>query len=119
MPGLVGLAILDAFTASLPMATTDVPIHSPEIEYLEGGRNGLVTEHNVEAYAQAMVSLLSDRNRLKALQEGAASSGRIYTIENMVERFRRGIVVCLGDAAPAHEVPSKAPVKSLGGQVLP
>ena len=33
-PGLVGLAVLDAFALSLPMVTCDVPYHSPEIEYL-------------------------------------------------------------------------------------
>jgi glycosyltransferase involved in cell wall biosynthesis len=96
MPGLVGLAILDAFTAGLPMITTDVPIHSPEIEYLEEGRNGIITAHDTEAYARAVVSLLSDRNRLKALQEGAGRSGEIYTIESMVDRFRHGILACLG-----------------------
>ena len=40
MPGLVGLAIIDSFVAGLPIVTTDLSYHSPEIEYLQSGSNG-------------------------------------------------------------------------------
>ena len=42
MPGLIGLAILDCAAAGLPAVTTAYPYHSPEIAYLEQGRNGLI-----------------------------------------------------------------------------
>ncbi|RMD61178.1 glycosyltransferase, partial [Candidatus Parcubacteria bacterium] len=42
MPGLVGLVILDSFATQTPMITTNFPYHSPEIEYLQSGDNGLM-----------------------------------------------------------------------------
>lgn len=94
-PGRVGLVILDAFAAGLPLLTTKLPIHGPEIEYLENEHNGIITEHQTEAYSRAVVELLKDRSRLKALQAGANASGEVYTIENMVSRFSEGIHSCL------------------------
>jgi L-malate glycosyltransferase len=38
MPGLVGLAVLDAFADGIPRVTTVIEYHSPEIEYLVPGR---------------------------------------------------------------------------------
>jgi len=94
-PGRVGLVTVDAFAAGLPLLATELPIHGPEIEYLKNGYNGLMTEHETSKYARATVDLLLDRARLRALQAGAASSGEIHTLENMVERFRQGICSCL------------------------
>jgi glycosyltransferase involved in cell wall biosynthesis len=94
-PGRVGLVVLDAFAAGLPLLATKMSIHGPEIEYLRDGYNGLITEHQTSQYARAAADLLSDRVRLRALQTGAAFSGEVHTIENMVERFRKGICSCL------------------------
>jgi glycosyltransferase involved in cell wall biosynthesis len=113
-PGPVGLVILDAFAVGLPLVTTQLPVHGPEIEYLEEGRNGIMTPQETEAYAQAVVSLLSDRNRLKALQEGAARSGMMYTIESMADRFRLGILACLGQLSSHGESVGDA-CKTLSG----
>lgn len=96
LPGRVGLAILDAFSAGLPILTTDIPIHGPEVEYLEHGINGLKVEHKVEVYARTVIDVLSDPGRLLVLREGAAKSGRQYSIEAMVANFRNGILRCLG-----------------------
>jgi len=94
-PGLVGLAILDAFTASIPMITTDIADHGPEFDYLNDGVNGLLIADEVRAYADAIVSLLSDEPRLKNLSSGAALSAQQYSIENMAEKFAEGIISCL------------------------
>jgi glycosyltransferase involved in cell wall biosynthesis len=96
VPGPVGLVILDAFAAGLPLVTTQLTAHGPEIEYLEEGRNGIITAHDTGAYAQAVISLFVDHNRLKALQQSAALSSKEYTLENMVKNLRRGILDCLG-----------------------
>src|SRR6202158_4163281 len=53
MPGPLGLAILDAFSAGLPVVTSTAPFHGPEIDYLEEGRNGLVTPLEIGAYTRA------------------------------------------------------------------
>lgn len=94
-PGLIGLGILDAFAAALPVFTTDVPIHSPEIEYLEDGSNGRMTPFETSAYAAAVVAALAAPSELSRLSRGAADSGGRYTLEAMVHNFQSGIVRCL------------------------
>ena len=95
-PGLVGLGILDAFVCGVPMLTTNCGIHSPEIAYLENGRNGVMTEDDLEAYAHACIRLLRDPEGLSHLRAGCAASADKYTVENMVRRFADGIELALG-----------------------
>lgn len=94
-PGLVGLGLLDAFAAGLPLVTTDCRLHSPEIAYLESGRNGLMTPDEPGAYVQAVAALLAQPAQLARLREGARAAGDRYTLQNMSERFCDGIRRCL------------------------
>ena len=101
-PGLVGLAILDSFAASLPFLTTDIPIHSPEIAYLEPGVSGLLLPYAPQAFAEAVATLLADPTRLRAMASAATDAARHYTLENMVANVAEGIGRCLQtrDGAP-------------------
>ena len=97
MPGAVGLGILDAFAHGAPLATTDVPNHGPEIAYFEQDRNGVMTAAgDVDAYSEAIIRILRDAAWRKELQHGAASSIKNYSIEEMAQRFARGIRSALG-----------------------
>jgi glycosyltransferase involved in cell wall biosynthesis len=102
MPGLLGLAVLDAFAAGVPVVTTNVPIHSPEIEYLEEGRNGLVTAVNPESYSEAVVTILRNHEWLERLRHGARACGEKHTIENMVANFCHGVLCALGYELSEH-----------------
>jgi glycosyltransferase involved in cell wall biosynthesis len=97
MPGLVGLAILDAGACGLPMITTSFPWHSPEIAYLEHGSNGVVVQdwENPEAYAQAVAELFGDPVVLAAMSARAEEASAVYTIEGMAARFVDGVVNAL------------------------
>lgn len=95
MPGLVGLAVLDSFALGTPIITTRYEFHSPEIEYLESGRNGLVTENTVAAYAAAVADMLESPERLAIMRENARNDAQQYTIEDMVARYSHGIVQAL------------------------
>lgn len=95
VPGRVGLVVLDGFATGLPVLTTELPNHGPEIEYLERGYNGLATAHDVASYADAVIALFSDRERLARMQAAARASGEVYTIDGMAERFADGIRRCL------------------------
>ena len=95
MPGSVGLAILDAFTAGLPLITTNIPIHGPEIEYLDDGVNGFIVQPDVVAYAGVVTRVLKSPGLLQALRAGATRSAAKYSMDAMVENFRSGIVRCL------------------------
>lgn len=92
MPGLVGLAVLDSFTAGLPVATTQYPFHSPEIEYVQPGQNGLMTAFSAEAYAAGVATLLQAPAELARLKAGARASAGYYTMERMVENFGQGVL---------------------------
>lgn len=94
-PGLVGLGILDAFVAGLPFLTTDIPIHSPEIDYLRPGYNGVITEPDPVVFAAAAAALLNDDARRARLSQGALASAEQYSMANMVDRFVTGIRGCL------------------------
>lgn len=94
-PGLIGLGILDGFCAGLPIITTNVPFHSPEIEYLEDGVNGLMVLPDAASYSAAVLSLLNDDVTLARLRQGAIESAERYTIETMVANFADGVRKCL------------------------
>jgi glycosyltransferase involved in cell wall biosynthesis len=93
MPGLVGLVVLDSFALELPLVTTTVDYHSPEIEYLEDGVNGILVRdpENADAYAEAVLRLLSSEAELASLRIGCRRAAGIYTNEEMVRRFTEGI----------------------------
>lgn len=97
MPGLVGLAVLDAFAAATPLITTAVGYHSPEIEYLEHGVNGLCLPNpaDVDAFADCVVELLQNDVLLQSLRAGCVSAATRITTEAMVDRFRAGILEAL------------------------
>lgn len=91
MPGLVGLAVLDSFAAGVPMITTDIGYHSPEIEYLEDAYNGYVTEDCVQSYSKAVISLLKNDANMEQLIEGCRKSSEKYSISNMAGNFSSGV----------------------------
>jgi len=109
LPGYVGLAILDAFAAGLPLVTTNIPYHRPEIEYLESGCNGLMTEADVEVYASQVAFLLANDLVRHQLSEAARDSGRKYSIEAMVSNFSIGIRAYLGLGGEHFRSVPKAP----------
>jgi glycosyltransferase involved in cell wall biosynthesis len=94
-PGLVGLGILDSFTAGIPLVTTDCKVHSPEIAYLQSGENGLMTENSLDAFCGAILFLLRNEPERRRLGINAQSVAARYTIENMAQRFRAGILKAL------------------------
>lgn len=98
-PGAVGLVMLDAFAAGVPLATTDCRIHGPEIAYLCNAVNGIMTSDRVEAYAEAVARLLRDPAQHARLCEACLAGAAQYSIEDMTRRFVAGIHGAL--AAPA------------------
>ena len=95
-PGLVGLGILDAFAAGIPMVTTDCGFHSPEIDYLHQGENGFMTANTLEDYVSMVLNILEDDVLASHLRKGSLASSERYTIENVAQNFRAGILKALG-----------------------
>ena len=97
MPGAIGLVVLDAFCAGLPLVTTALKYHGPEFAYMNDGREGVVVRdpNSVEAYADAVLALLADAPRIRDMSVRAREAATNYTIESMAERFADGVVKAL------------------------
>ena len=100
MPGVVGLAIVDTFAYGCPIVTTDHPFHSPEIEYLRDGVNGVMLPRDTTPtqYADAVAGLLQAPQRRGRLRDAGTHSATELTMAHMVQRFADGIRLAL--AAP-------------------
>lgn len=94
-PGAVGLHVLDAFCAGLPMITTDSALHGPEIAYLQSGRNGFIVPADAADYAATCLTVFEDAALRERLRQAAQSDAGRYTMDNMVRRFMGGIQACL------------------------
>jgi glycosyltransferase involved in cell wall biosynthesis len=94
-PGLVGLNVLDAFCAGLPLVITCDTRHGPEIAYLENGINGSIVSGGIPEYAAVVVDLLKDPASYDAMCRNALASASRYTLDNMVQQFCNGIERCL------------------------
>ena len=97
MPGWLGLAVVDAFAAGVPVVTSASGLHPPEVEYLRDGVNGLLVDDggDVKRYVTAVVELLDDPVRLKQLRSGALESAEQLSAEEMARRFGDGITRAL------------------------
>jgi glycosyltransferase involved in cell wall biosynthesis len=97
MPGLVGLSLIDCFTVQLPLVTMKNNNHSPEIDYLKNNINGLIIDEtdDPKIYSSAVINVLLDSDLRKKLKEGCENSSKIYSIDEMVDRFSQGIIKAL------------------------
>ena len=95
MPYLTGLGILDAMAAGLPYIVTGARVTNPEIEYMVNGVTGIATGDSVSAYAEAILRLFADTDRLGAMSEAARDASTHYSIERMAANFSEGIRRCV------------------------
>lgn len=97
LPGAVGLAVLDAFAAGAPLVTSRSGRHGPELAYLDDGRNGLLVDDvgDPRAYADAVITLLTDPRRLAAFQRECRADALRYDLDHMVANFASGIGAAL------------------------
>ena len=96
MPGLVGLAVIDAFVADTPLATTAIDFHSPEIAYLKHGVNGLISADGIDHYADMVVNYFADSAGAEILVSGCRQAAAELTLTTMVANFSQGVMACLG-----------------------
>lgn len=88
-PGLIGLVVLDAFAAGLPVVTTDFAGHSPEIAYLQHQHNALILP--AAELLAGLVSLLTNPAQIQSLSVAARNSAQLYSLDAMVQAFVSGL----------------------------
>lgn len=94
-PGTIGLVIIDSFVAEVPLFTTNLSAHGPEIAFLENGCNGCVTPNSLDAYVDAVCTFLGSTTQKQTLIEGCRRSARKYSMDAMVTNMVLGIRACL------------------------
>ncbi|GBL45095.1 glycosyltransferase [Sulfuriferula multivorans] len=94
-PGLVGLAVLEAFSAGLPLFTTNIPLHSPEIDYLTDSVNGAMTDFDPRSYAEVVSACFHDPVSLRRMRESAREASEAFGLECMVDNYVQGVLACL------------------------
>jgi hypothetical protein len=92
IPEGIGLVAIDSLTSGRPIVSTRHQSHGPEHEYLEDGTTCVYSAHQSEAYAEAMASLLINRQRLTAMQHACFVRSGDFSIQGMVDRFVEGVV---------------------------
>jgi L-malate glycosyltransferase len=99
LPGLVGLSVVDSFALETPLVTTNIDYHSPEIDYLESGVNGLIVSpaDNPALYARSVVDLLMNESMRLSMVAACRKAREVYTLDAMSERFADGILSALTD----------------------
>lgn len=98
MPGLVGLVVVDSLALGVPMISSAYPYHSPEVDYLKNGVNGLIEQNwtSEEAYAKTCIDYLKDSELQQQLKYGCEESVMALSIETMAQNMVDGIESLLG-----------------------
>jgi glycosyltransferase involved in cell wall biosynthesis len=93
MPGLVGLAVVEAFAAGAPVVTMQWAHHSPEFDYLADGVNARVLPAGTTAaeFGAAVADLLADPVAIERLRDGCRIAAETYTLTAMVANFATGV----------------------------
>lgn len=94
-PGSIGLSVLDAMSAGLPLFTTQDARHGPEISYLTHERTGFVLSGDADSYADAVIRMIATPGLTERIGAEARIAAQSYSIENMAERFVGGLDACL------------------------
>ena len=92
IPEWIGLVAVDSLVAGRPIVSTWHPTHSPEHEYLEPGTTAVFVEHDSLAYAQGLVDLLADTNRVQTMQAQCVQESAKYGLDQMVDSFVEGVL---------------------------
>jgi glycosyltransferase involved in cell wall biosynthesis len=101
IPGFVGLAVNHAFAQGLPVITRDHALHSPEIEYLRNGENGLIVPGDMEDFAHVLARFVDAPEIQQKLAAGALRSRDELHLDHMVERFDQAVTATVRRAQGA------------------
>jgi glycosyltransferase involved in cell wall biosynthesis len=100
IPGKVGLAVNHAFAHGVPVLTRGGSLHAPEFEYLEDGRNSIVSEGDLDAFAEAIAEFVESTDQRARLARGALESRQSLTVASMADSFHHAVCQTLGLTAP-------------------
>lgn len=81
-----GMTIVEAFAAGVPVVSFDCPQGPREI--ITSGQDGvLVPDGDIDAFANALLSLMDDQDELRRLAAGGLETVRRYRISEIADRW--------------------------------
>ena len=90
IPGYVGLAVNHAFAHGLPVITCHSKTHSPEIEYIQDGVNGLIMP-SLQKLGSGLLHFTTSGELRRSLAAGALHSRDKLDLQRMVDAFDSGV----------------------------
>src|SRR5580704_3082737 len=85
--GMVGLVANHALAHGTPVITRELDTHSPELEYIEHERNGLIVPGDLDAFAATLARFADDAAWQARLAQGALDTRDGLRMDDMAERF--------------------------------
>ncbi len=89
--GMVGLVTNHSLAHGRPIITRALDTHSPELEYIEHDRNGLVVPGDLDDFAAALACFADDEEWQARLAKGALATRDGLRMEDMAARFDEAV----------------------------
>jgi len=100
IPGYVGLAVNRGFAHGMPVITIESDLHSPEIDYVENGVNGLILAPGT-GFRDGLRRFATDADLRARLTQGALATRTKLDLGRMVAAFDDGVSAALARARDA------------------
>ncbi|HEY5209235.1 MAG TPA: glycosyltransferase family 4 protein [Stellaceae bacterium] len=98
IPGYVGLAVNRGFAHGMPLITIQSDLHSPEIDYVEADRNGLILAPD-DGLRAGLGRFARDAGLRDRLAQGALATRDRLDLGCMVAAFDDGVAAALNRSA--------------------
>jgi glycosyltransferase involved in cell wall biosynthesis len=89
--GMVGLVANHALAHGRPVITRELDTHSPELEYIEHDRNGLIVPGDLDHFAAALARFADDAEWQARLAQGALETRDRLRMDDMAARFDEAV----------------------------
>jgi L-malate glycosyltransferase len=98
-PDMLGLNVVDAIHAGVPVVTRHRANHSPEVDYLSAGTDSVFVDYSCSAaeFASQVVAILNNELWLNQLTTNILEKRRLVSGDLMVNNLEAGILGFLND----------------------
>jgi glycosyltransferase involved in cell wall biosynthesis len=103
--GMVGLVANHALAHGCPVITRELDTHSPELEYIEHDRNGLIIPGDMDAFAGTLARLADDEAWQARLARGALETRDGLRMDDMAARFDEAVRVTVDRRQSCRHLP--------------
>jgi glycosyltransferase involved in cell wall biosynthesis len=98
--GMVGLVANHALAHGRPVITRALDSHSPELEYIEHDRNGLIVAGDLDDFAASLARFADDDACQARLAQGALTTRDELRMEDMAARFDEAVTTTVARRSP-------------------